>query len=82
MFQIQNRIANEWDILERKLRDDKFWLFIKKGNEEYDTRVDYILELLFDIKTSNNHYATFRHFYETIRLNKNNSKIIGYEYHF
>lgn len=76
LFQIQNRIANEWDILERKLRDDKFWLFIKKGNEEYDTRVDYILELLFDIKTSNNHYATFRHFYETIRLNKNNSKII------
>ena len=76
LFQIQNRIANEWDILERKLRDDKFWLFIKKGNEEYDTRVDYILELLFNIKTSKNHYATFRHFYETIRLNKDNSKLI------
>ena len=56
LFQIHNRIANEWDILERKLRDDKFWLFIKKGNEEYDTRVDYILELLFNIKNTSSSF--------------------------
>ena len=76
LYQIQNRIANEWDLLERKLRDDKYWLFIKKGNDTYDTRVDYILELLFDMKISNNHYATFRHFYESIRQNKTNLLLI------
>lgn len=32
--------------------------------------------IIFNIKTSKNHYATFRHFYETIRLNKDNSKLI------
>lgn len=42
----QIEISNQWDNIERELRDDKYWCFITNKNKEYyPTRI----ELLFDL---------------------------------
>ena len=41
----QLQIANEWDEIERKLQDDKFWYFISDKDKE-DNRIDEILSIV------------------------------------
>lgn len=65
----QNKIAIEWDELQNKLQDKNFWSFIYSGNKQYETRIDYILELICDT-TSDNKYASFREFYSVIKKDK------------
>lgn len=65
----QNKIAIEWDELQNKLQDKNFWSFIYSGSKKYETRIDYILELICD-NTSENKYASFREFYSVIKKNK------------
>jgi hypothetical protein len=45
--------ANEWDIIERKLRNDRFWYFLNP-NKDYSSRI----ELLFDLYTNNTKSST------------------------
>lgn len=73
---VQNRIAFEWDELEKKLRNDKFWYFILQSKKSYETRIDYILELLSDIDSSTNDYASFRYFYSKIKGKKQDDTLI------
>lgn len=73
---IQNRIAFEWDELEKKLRNDKFWYFILQSKKSYETRIDYILELLSDQSFQTNEYASFRYFYSKIKEKKQDSDLI------
>jgi hypothetical protein len=44
----QLEMANEWDSIERKLRNDRLWYFIYP-NKDYSSRI----ELLFDLFTEN-----------------------------
>ena len=44
---LQLKIAQEWDLIERKLHDDDFWYFISNTNE-YSTRIEYVLKLMGD----------------------------------
>ena len=39
------KIAFEWDYIEQSLRNDDFWYFISNENEEFETRIDYLLRL-------------------------------------
>lgn len=43
---LQRQIAFEWDLMEKALQDDEFWLFIHNKNYEKPTRIDFILELM------------------------------------
>ncbi|WP_304037141.1 DUF262 domain-containing protein [Mesonia mobilis] len=61
----QLQIAYEWDEIEFSLHNDAFWYFINKNGNSYDTRIDYLLEIISDKKNdSNDEYATFRYFYD------------------
>jgi hypothetical protein len=68
----QLQIATEWDRIEFALQDDAFWFFIHKNNEDYDTRIDYILELISGEKPDEkDNYATFQYFNEKFQDKKN-----------
>lgn len=41
-------IANEWDIIEAHLQDEKMWLFINDAGSVPSSRIDYIFSLLAD----------------------------------
>jgi uncharacterized protein with ParB-like and HNH nuclease domain len=49
----QNQIALEWNDLQNKLQDNNFWNFIYSGKKNYETRIDYILELICDTTSDN-----------------------------
>ncbi len=42
------RIATEWDQIEYALQDNAFWYFIYEGKEKYDTRIEYIFDLMME----------------------------------
>lgn len=68
----QLQIATEWDRIELALQNDAFWYFIHKKSDDYDTRIDYLLELISGEKANEkDNYATFRYFNENFLTNKN-----------
>ena len=42
----QLEIASEWDFIEYSLHNDEFWWFINKDENEKDTRIEFLFELL------------------------------------
>lgn len=42
----QLEIANEWDFIEYSLHNEELWLFINKEENEKDTRIEFLLELI------------------------------------
>ena len=44
----QSHIIEKWDIIESKLRNHRFWAFIKDDNstEQYSCRIEYIFDLI------------------------------------
>ena len=62
----QQEIALQWDALEKELHDDSLWYFLtNNAPEEYQTRVDLILDLIAGKKSDNrDEYATFFYFAE------------------
>lgn len=44
-----NRFAQEWDLIEKKLQDDSFWLFIQADTKKYNkgTRIDFLFDTYF-----------------------------------
>jgi len=60
----QLQIATEWDFIENKLRDDKFWYYIWDQKVTYDTRIEYIFDLISenDVDRSEDNYFTFHKF--------------------
>ncbi|ARN57012.1 DUF262 domain-containing protein [Sedimentisphaera salicampi] len=40
------QIATEWDNIENSLQKDDFWHFIYNGTKNYDTRIEYIFDLM------------------------------------
>ena len=42
----QLEIANEWDQIEYSLQNDEFWYFICNGLEEYETRIEFIFNMM------------------------------------
>lgn len=44
----QSHIIEQWDIIEKALRSDKFWAFAKNDDDglDYDCRIEYIFDLI------------------------------------
>nr|WP_249207418.1 DUF262 domain-containing protein [Chitinophaga hostae] len=64
----QNIIALEWDRMEKILQDPKVWGFVYGGDAEYETRIDYLLDLCAEKKASDrNKYHSFKYFYEQVK---------------
>jgi uncharacterized protein with ParB-like and HNH nuclease domain len=61
----QLEIATEWDIIETDLHNDEFWLFINKEENNKETRIEFLFELLVGKSTNTeDNYFTFREFRE------------------
>lgn len=45
-YLLQTRIASEWDAIEVKLQNPSFWHFIYEGDNRYDTRIEFIFDLM------------------------------------
>lgn len=64
----QNAIALQWDQMEKTLQDKKVWGFIYGGNKTYETRIDYLLDLIsHKTPTEKNKYFSFKHFYDKVK---------------
>lgn len=74
----QQEIASRWDEIETTLQDDEFWMFLHTPNYEKPTRIDYLFELICDMKSldsdiedekrkdeilGRDDYRTFRYFH-------------------
>lgn len=51
IYKRQLEISSEWDRIEQSLREDHFWMFLT-NDEAYDTRIDFIFNLLAKEKNS------------------------------
>lgn len=60
----QLQIATEWDAIEKRLQEPRFWHFIYKSgqNKEYTTRIEYIFDLMKEKKSDNEAFFTFHKF--------------------
>ena len=50
----QMEIAQKWDFIERSLQDEKFWWFISNEKFEGSTRIDYLLNIYYQIELVKN----------------------------
>jgi len=41
----QIKMAQEWDRIEKRLQDDRFWYFLHGGPSRYATRIDHVFQL-------------------------------------
>lgn len=66
----QIEIASEWDRIEYALQNDEFWYFLNNGLHEYETRIEFIFDMMARqinnlchvekrIKKENNEYFSF-----------------------
>jgi uncharacterized protein with ParB-like and HNH nuclease domain len=62
----QLQIASEWDLIEKTLQDNEFWLFIYNPDNplKYDTRIEYIFDLMKKKTKEHEFYYTFNKFQE------------------
>jgi uncharacterized protein with ParB-like and HNH nuclease domain len=66
----QLKIATEWDSIEYSLHNEEFWMFINKNENEKETRIEFIFELLVGTdRTNADEYDTFREYYKRFSEN-------------
>jgi uncharacterized protein with ParB-like and HNH nuclease domain len=58
----QLELAGEWDRIEYALRDKEFWGFLSNGIAEYDSRIEFIFDLMSGKQTQDKDF-TFRYFH-------------------
>jgi uncharacterized protein with ParB-like and HNH nuclease domain len=75
----QLKIASEWDFIEYSLQNEEFWWFINKEENEKETRIEFLFELIVGEKSSDE-YHTFREYYKNFKGQEqgieNNWKIV------
>lgn len=69
-------IAAEWDRIEQTLQHPEFWYFICPTPNKYDTRIEYIFDLMKDKPADAENYYTFYKFYEEFEEQKDNARAI------
>lgn len=67
----QLQIATEWDRIESKLQNDSFWYFINDNKIEYDTRIEFIFDLIAGKEPNNYDYHTFIDFNKRLKVIEN-----------
>ena len=64
----QQKLAYEWDNIENKLQNKKFWFFLNKTNTSKPTKIEFIFDLIankyhkeasIDISKSNDYYTFY-----------------------
>ncbi len=67
----KNELAQEWDDIERKLNDEKFWNFIINTNkEDYKTRIGLVFDILCKKKEYHpENYSYFQYSDQKIEMN-------------
>lgn len=69
----QLEIANEWDFIEYSLHNEEFWWFINKDENEKDTRIEFLFELIVGKSTSKEDDTyTFRRYAEKFQSKSEN----------
>lgn len=76
---MQKNIATEWNKIENTLNDDAFWCFIRPIEDNRDTRIDFLFEIIKDKnmlhftptdEIGNDRFSTFRYFYDYFKEKK------------
>lgn len=72
----RDEIANEWDMIEQRLQDDRFWMFFHGNGFASPTRMDFILDVVKHRECvsgeNNRHYPIFDFFYNEYKKYKEN----------
>lgn len=63
----QLEIATEWDRIEYTLQDDAFWYFINREENNLETRIEIIFDLMAKKSKKDDEYFTFRYFSDKFR---------------
>ncbi|MGI2013126.1 DUF262 domain-containing protein [Shewanella oncorhynchi] len=65
----QIQIASEWDIIEKQLHQSDFWYFIYNADSyrKYETRIEYIFDLMKSKKPGDEPYFTFHQFNSALK---------------
>lgn len=64
----QMEIANEWDMIENTLRDDKVWYFINhQYQKQPEVRIEYIFDSISYNQEKNGEFATFYKFNDILK---------------
>ena len=69
----QAHIIEQWDLIEKQLRQKRFWAFVKDDadTEVYSSRIEYIFDLISGKKqTHKDELYTYLHFEEMIKTKK------------
>lgn len=69
----QLQIATEWDRIEYTLQNQAFWYFIYNNANKYDTRIEYIFDLIKEKESDEEKYFTFYKFNEEFEESKKNN---------
>jgi len=72
----QLQIAAEWDFIEKTLQDNSFWLFIYDPDNplKYESRIEYIFDLMKGKKKEDELYFTFNKFSEEFKTKRINNR--------
>jgi hypothetical protein len=70
-------IATEWDRIEATLQKPEFWYFINTNKIPYETRIEFIFDLIKNKKTDDEQYFTFYEFNEEFEKNGNKHSTIS-----
>lgn len=67
----RDEIAFQWDEIEKELQNESFWNFLANSQDNYQTRIDLILDLIVNLNPNNNFteaekYKTFFYFDEQV----------------
>lgn len=65
----QNKLAEEWNLIEQKLQREDFWYFLgaTSHGKEYETRIEFIFDLMADWNADVEPYHTFNYFQDEIK---------------
>lgn len=75
---LREKIAREWDEHERRLGNNKFWYFIfdKECDRVYDTRIEYIFNLMCGVERGEDHLKAFTMIYdELVKADSNSARL-------
>lgn len=68
-----DKLAFDWNVMERQFQDDKFWYFISNSNDSHQTRIDvlfdFVTEKSFDNTDRDYSYRLFQNLYDHCRDN-------------
>lgn len=60
------KVSNEWDKIEYSLQNNEFWYFFSDGYKQYDTRIEYIFDIMIGKSKEHEKHFTFHKFHNDL----------------